>query len=196
MTGQSKEAIFLNDNAILALYWDRDDRAIAETDLAYGAYCRSIANNILSDDEDTEESVNDTYLAAWNSIPPKKPEVLRTFLGRLTRNISINRWKSRRAEKRGGGQLPLALDELEGCIPDRNDPEQSLEVRELGHAIDKFLRDLPLRDCNIFLRRYWHLDPVADIAARYSISESNVKTILFRTRAKLKNYLEGEGISI
>ncbi|MBQ3405549.1 MAG: sigma-70 family RNA polymerase sigma factor [Oscillospiraceae bacterium] len=186
----------MNDNDILALYWDRDDRAIAETDLAYGAYCRSIAKNILSTDEDTEESVNDTYLAAWNSIPPKKPEVLRTFLGRLTRNISINRWRSCNAEKRGGGQFPLALEELEGCVPDRNDPEQSLEARELGQAIDKFLRGLPLRDCNIFLRRYWHLDSIADIAARYSISASNVKTILFRTRAKLKNYLEGEGISI
>ena len=183
----------MDDQAIIGLYFDRSETAIAETAQKYGSYCFSIAFNILSDREDSEESVNDTYMAAWNNIPPRVPTVLATFLGRLTRNISLNRWRTRQAYKRGGGELPLALEELEGCISGGETPEEQLEKKELLRALNRFLAGLPETERKIFVCRYWYLDPISDTAARLGWTESRVKSQLHRTRNKLRRHLEKEG---
>ena len=167
----------MEDSAIIDLYWAREERALSETDAKYGGYCRSIAHNILKNREDSEECVSDTWLHAWNAMPPQRPSILSSFLGRITRNLSFDRCRRQNAEKRGGGLLPLALDEL-------------------SEAIDRFLRTLPERECSIFLRRYWYVDSVQDIAARYALRENTAKSILFRTREKLRRYLAGEGIIV
>ena len=169
----------MEDSAIIDLYWAREERALSETDTKYGGYCRSIAHNILRNREDTEECVSDTWLHAWNAMPPQRPSILSSFLGRITRNLSFDRCRRQKAEKRGGGALPLALDE-----------------RELTETIDRFLRTLPERECSMFLRRYWYVDSVQSIAARYAIKENTAKSILFRTREKLRRYLAGEGIIV
>ena len=172
----------MEDSAIIDLYWAREERALSETDAKYGGYCRSIAHNILKNREDSEECVSDTWLHAWNAMPP--------------RNLSFDRCRRQNAEKRGGGSLPLALDELSECVPAPGRVEQALEARELAEAIDRFLRTLPERECSIFLRRYWYVDSVQDIAARYALRENTAKSILFRTREKLRRYLAGEGIIV
>ena len=186
----------MEDNRIVDLYWARSESAITETASKYGKYCYAIAFNILCDQEDADESVNDTYLGAWNAMPPQRPSILSSFLGRITRNLSFDRCRRQNAEKRGGGSLPLALDELSECVPAPGRVEQALEARELAEAIDRFLRTLPERECSIFLRRYWYVDSVQDIAARYALRENTAKSILFRTREKLRRYLAGEGILV
>lgn len=186
----------MDDAAIIDLYWTRDEQALAETEQKYGAYCRTIARNILYSPEDTEECVSDTWLGAWNSMPPKRPSILSAFLGRITRNLALDRWKAAHADKRGGGTLPLALDELDECIAAKGGVEAAMDEKELSRAIDAFLRTLPERECNLFLRRYWFLDSVREIARRYRLNENNVKSILFRTREKLRKYLQQEGIAI
>ena len=186
----------MNDAGIIDLYWQRSERAIPETENAYGPYCHTVAYNLLRNAEDAEESVNDTWLAAWNAMPPQRPSILSSFLGRITRNLSFDRCRRQNAEKRGGGSLPLALDELSECVPAPGRVEQALEARELAEAIDRFLRTLPERECSIFLRRYWYVDSVQDIAARYALRENTAKSILFRTREKLRRYLAGEGIIV
>ena len=188
--------IKLEDSKIIDLYWARKEQALAETDAKYGSYCRTIARNILRNFEDTEECVSDTWLHAWNSMPPQRPGILSAFLGRITRNLSFDRCKYQQAAKRGGGALPLALDELSECVPAPGRVEHALEERELADSIDRFLRTLPERECSIFLRRYWYVDPVQLIAARYEIKENTVKSILFRTREKLRRYLLEEGIAV
>lgn len=186
----------MEDSKIIDLYWARKEQALAETDAKYGSYCRTIARNILRNFEDTEECVSDTWLHAWNSMPPQRPGILSAFLGRITRNLSFDRCKYQQAAKRGGGALPLALDELSECVPAPGRVEHALEERELADSIDRFLRTLPERECSIFLRRYWYVDPVQLIAARYEIKENTVKSILFRTREKLRRYLLEEGIAV
>ena len=171
----------MEDSAIIDLYWAREERALSETDTKYGGYCRSIAHNILRNREDTEECVSDTWLHAWNAMPPQRP---------------FDRCRRQNAEKRGGGALPLALDELSECVPAPSRVEHTLEERELAEAIDRFLRTLPERECSMFLRRYWYVDSVQSIAARYAIKENTAKSILFRTREKLRRYLAGEGIIV
>lgn len=183
----------MEDKAIIDLYWTRSENAISQTALKYGAYCYTIAFNILSNREDSEESVNDTYLAAWNSMPPKRPGILSAFLGKITRYISLDRWKRRSAAKRGGGQVPLALEELEECICGGEGPEGSLVRKQLLRSIESFLDKLPIQERQVFVCRYWYMDPVADIAERFGYSESKVKTMLFRTREKLRMKLEKEG---
>ena len=140
----------MEDSAIIDLYWAREERALSETDAKYGGYCRSIAHNILKNREDSEECVSDTWLHAWNAMPPQRPSILSSFLGRITRNLSFDRCRRQNAEKRGGGSLPLALDELSECVPAPGRVEQALEARELAEAIDRFLRTLPERECSIF----------------------------------------------
>ena len=186
----------MEDHAIVALFWAREERALEETDKKYGSYCWTIAHNILRNREDTEECVNDTYMRAWHAIPPQRPAILSSFLGKITRNLSLDRYKASRAGKRGGGNLPVALDELGECIPGKNGVEQLFAEAELTRAIDRFLRTLPEKECCIFLRRYWYVDNMADIAHRYHMAEGTVKSTLFRTRQKLRNYLEQEGITI
>ncbi len=186
----------MKDAQILDLYWGRQEQAIYETQKVYGNYCYSIAWNILYSREDSDECVNDTWLRAWNAIPPRRPGRLALFLGTITRNLSLDRWKERHAMKRGKGELELALDELAECLPDARDTEAEVEAAELERLVNEFLRSLPERDCNIFLRRYWYVEEYGDIARRYGMKLNTVKTSLFRTRAKLRVYLEKEGVVI
>ena len=186
----------MNDQGIMDLYWARNEQALTETDLKYGSFCRTIAYNILRNSEDSEECVNDTWLRAWNTMPPQRPSALQAFLGKITRNLSLDRYKAARAEKRGGGQLPLALAELGDCIPAAGSVEETLELQEITRSLDRFLRSLPERDCCIFLRRYWFVDGTREIAKRYDLSEGTVKSVLHRTRNKLRHWLEQEGIAV
>ncbi|MBQ7230767.1 MAG: sigma-70 family RNA polymerase sigma factor [Oscillospiraceae bacterium] len=183
----------MEDEQIVQLYWERSDRAISETAYKYGTYCRSIAQNILQNPEDAEEIVNDTWLGAWNAMPPHRPGVLSTFLGKLTRRISIDRFRTRTRHKRGGDTVTLALEELNECVPGGQDIQQELEQRELVRAIDRFLDTLPDRERRIFLCRYWYLDDIAAISARFGFTRSKVKSMLYRIRNKLRTHLQEEG---
>ena len=178
----------MEDREIIELYWRRSERAIACSEEKYGAYCRAVARQILRSLEDTEECVSDTWLAAWNAMPPHRPAVLRTFLGRLTRNLAVNRRIYDGAQKRGGGEVTLALEELQECAGGES-AEQTLETAELGRSIDRFLRTLPETECSLFLRRDWYLDAVEAIARRFGLREGAVKTRLHRTREKLRVFL-------
>lgn len=184
----------MEDRQIIDLYWQRSERAISETAVKYGHYLQSIAYNILNQREDAEESVSDTYLAAWNRLPPQRPAILSAFLGKITRYISISRWRRRGAQKRGGGEMPLALEELEACVSDPLDVETAYQRKETAAAVNRFLDTLADEERNIFLRRYWFLDPTVQIAERYGISQSKVSTTLHRTRKKLRTALEQEGL--
>ncbi len=184
----------MEDQQIIALYWERSEAAIAQTARKFGNYCYQISWNILNNREDCQECVNDTYLAAWNTIPPRRPSVLATFLGKLTRNISLDRWKSRMAYKRGGGEVPLALEELEECVSGGETPEEILVGKELGRHLSKFLETLPQTERRVFVCRYWYLDPIESIAQRFGFSKTKVTSMLHRTRGKLHRYLEKEGL--
>ena len=186
----------MEDSAIIDLYWAREEQALTESDRKYGRLCRSVAFNILRNREDTEECVNDTWMRAWNAMPPGRPSVLSAFLSRITRNLALDTYKASKAEKRGGGQLPAALEELGDCIPATGTVEQELAYRELTGLLDEFLRQLPERECCIFLRRYWYMDSTRDIARRYGMPEGSVKSQLSRTRQKLKKSLEREGVML
>ena len=184
----------MKDEEIIALYWERDEKAIAVTSDKYGSYCRSIAYNILHNLEDVQECVNDTWLGAWKSMPPKRPDCLSVYLGKITRNLSLNRVKQYNAEKRGSGQTQLVLSELEDCIPAETSVEQKIEEMVLSKAISQFLHAQPKQKRNIFIRRYWYLYSIRDIAAAYDMSESKVTSLLFRMRNELKAHLEKEDI--
>ena len=184
----------MDDKQIIDLYWARSERAIEETDIKYGKLCHRIAFNILANLQDSEECVNDTYLKAWSVIPPKRPVKLAAFLGKITRNLALNRYEKYTAEKRGGGEVPAALDELTECIPDPDSLERVVDNRILVDKLNVFLEGLPAEARKIFLRRYWEVCSVRQIAEIYGISESKVKVSLFRTRGKLRTFLEQEGI--
>ena len=182
----------MDDNVILDLYWERSENAIAETAKKYGAYCYTIANNILSNQQDSEESVNDTYLAAWNTIPPRRPSFLKAFLAKMTRHISIDRWRKRSAQKRGGGEMLLALEELEECADTQN-VENELTKKELTRILNVFLSSLPETERNVFLCRYWYLDSIQTISEVSGFSQSKVTSMLHRLRGKLRKKLSQEG---
>lgn len=182
----------MEDSAIVALYWDRDEKAITHTQRKYGQYLLRIAVNILVDREDSRESVNDTYLAAWNSMPPQRPTVLSTYLGKLTRRISIDCLRKRTSQKRGSGEYDLSLEEL-GAFAGGENPEKELEAKALGAAIAAFLQTQSPEVRNVFIGRYYYLDPVKEIAHYCRISESKVKIILHRARQGLRQQLEKEG---
>ena len=186
----------MKDYEIIELYWARDERAITATSEKYGNYCHAIAFNILHDNEDAKECSNDTYLGAWNSIPPQRPNPLSTYLGKITRNLALNRYKRYTTQKRGQGQVALVLSELEECIPAKTTVEQELEEKILAAAINRFLYAQPILKRNIFIRRYWHLRPIRSIADAYGMSESKVTSMLFRIRKELKDYLEKEDITL
>ncbi len=186
----------MKDTEILELYWKREEQAIVETEKSYGSYCYSIAWHILYSKEDSDECVNDTWLRAWNVIPPKCPDRLALFLGTITRNLSLDRWKGKHTMKRGNGEMFLALDELAECVPDRHDTEAAVEAAQLECLLDSFLDMLPERECNVFLRRYWYVEEYGEIAKRYGMKLNTVKTSLFRTRAKLRKFLEKEGVAL
>ncbi|MDE7221104.1 MAG: sigma-70 family RNA polymerase sigma factor [Oscillospiraceae bacterium] len=183
----------MEDSQIVELYWQKNADAISETSNKYGSYCFTIANNILRSAEDSEECVNDTWLHAWNAMPPQRPNILRMFLAKITRSLSINRFHARNAEKRGGGEINLVLDELADCLAGETDVEAEYEVRELEQCIRRFVRGLPERDGNVFVRRYFFTEPVAVIAGRYGLTENHVAVILSRTRKRLRVKLVKEG---
>ena len=184
----------MEDNQIVDLYWQRSDLAISETNQKYGRYCHTIAYNICGIDEDAEECVNDTWFCAWNLMPDQRPPVLSAFLGRITRSISIDRIKAKNRIKRGGGEATLALEELEECIPGGASPEQALDAKELEAAIGSFVSKLPASEKNIFILRYWYLVPIPEISKKLCYSQGKIKSSLFRTRRKLHDYLQEEGL--
>ncbi len=186
----------MDDRAIVALFFARDGDAVAEAQTAYGRYCRAVAKNITGSDEDAEECVNDALLAAWNSIPPARPESLRGYLGKLTRNIAINRWERSQASKRGGGEADAVLDELEDVFGTVESAEDEAMRHALTEAIDAFLASLDEERRALFVRRYWYAESVGEIAARFGIRENTAAQILRRIRKKLKDYLTREGFTV
>ena len=183
----------MEDNEIVELYFKRSDKAISETDKKYGAYCSHIAYNILSNVQDTEECVNDTWLAAWNSIPPHRPQSLRTFLGKITRRLSLMKLRSRNRLKRGSGSVAVALEEIGECMPSSDNVETAVEEKELTEAVNTFLRTLGKTERDVFVCRYWYFAPIADISKGLGFTESKIKSLLYRTRNKLRAYLQEEG---
>ena len=183
----------MDDKSIVELYFSRDQDAIAQTDKKYGRYCYTIAYNILTNKEDAEESVSDTYMTAWRAIPPRRPSVLSAFLGKITRHIAIDRWRERSASKRGGGEVTLALEELKDCVADMQNVEMDYERKEIVKAYVKFLETLPIVERRVFLCRYWYVESIEGIADKFGFSQSKVKTMLHRTRAKLWKQLTEEG---
>lgn len=186
----------MEDSRIVDLYWQRDEGAISATAEKYGKYCNHIAYNILYSSEDAEECVNDTWLRAWNAIPPQRPAQLSTYLGKITRNLALNRYKSANAQKRGGGQTDAALAELEECLSGRSQVEDFIDESVLTETINEFLRQLPKLNRVIFVKRYWYMTPVKEIAAELSLRENRVATMLFRMRKDLKACLEKEDIPL
>ncbi len=184
----------MDDKQIIDLYIERSENAISETADKYGKYCHHIAYNILYNTEDSEECVNDTYLRAWNNIPPQIPEQLKAFLGKITRNLALDKYKYYNRGKRGNGQVVLALDELQECVPALSDVEQAITDRELVQILNRFLAGLPADKRKIFMRRYWYLSPIKEIASDFAMSESKVKMLLYRVRCDFKQVLEKEGI--
>ena len=182
----------MQDHQIVALYHARDERAISETAQKYGAHCTTIAQNILQNMQDAEECVNDTWLHTWKSIPPAAPEKLGSYVGRITRNLAFDRYKRLHRDKRGGGQLPLALEELGEITTSDYDVQNAWRAQEFVELINEFLRSLPERDRRIFVRRYFFTDGVPDIAKRFGISQANALKILSRARIRLKEYLDKE----
>lgn len=186
----------MEDEQIIALYWNRDEHAIQETERKYGTYCRSIARNILHSEEDSEECVNDTWLRTWNTIPPQRPGKLSAFLARITRNLAFDRFKAQNAQKRGGGEMEAVLEELGECVGATASAESHYFAKELSAAVNLFVRDLPEREGNIFMRRYFFTESMDQIGKRYGITVNNVTVILSRCRKKLREHLQKEGYTL
>ena len=186
----------MEDEQIIRLYWERNEAAILETDRKYGPYLTRIARNVLDDVEDSRECVNDTYYAAWNSIPPQRPNILSAYLGKLARRIAIDCFRRRTRVKRGGGEYVLSLSELEGTFSAGNTVEGAMEAAALGEAISAFLRTLEPQARTAFIGRYYFMDPMTEVARYCRMSESKAKSMLHRTRKKLKAYLEKEGFAV
>lgn len=186
----------MDDAAIVRLYWERDEQAIPATAEKYGGYCTAIAKNILGSHEDAEECVNDTYWKAWNAIPPHKPAILSAFLGRITRNLALNRYRHDTAEKRGGSRAAAVLDEIAELVSDTDSAEREAERRELIAALNAFLGALPAEKRRLFVRRYWYFDDVSAIAARFGMTENNVSVTLGRLRRKLRRFLSERGFAL
>ena len=186
----------MQDKHIVELYWQRNESAIQETEQKYGSYLTKIAHNILSNLEDSKECVNDIYLKAWNSIPPHKPDILSTYLGKITRQGAIDLLRKRSSLKRKASEYATSLDEFSECIPAGETPEQAVELQLLAKAIASYLRTLSPQARNTFVGRYYFMDSIRDIAGYYGMSKSKVESMLHRTRKGLKAYLEKEGYTI
>ena len=186
----------MEDERIVTLYWERSEQAIAETEKKYDRYLEKIAHNILNNIEDSRESVNDTYLAAWNSMPPHRPSILSAYLAKLTRRISIDRFRYRMRDKRMGSEYAISLSELSDCVSGGNTAEEIFNAKALADAIGVYLRLQSREVQTAFLGRYYFLDPVKEIAAYLGMSESKVKSLLYRTRLGLREYLEQEGFAL
>ena len=180
------------DQKIIDLYWNRSENAITETAVKYGRYCTAIAYGILGSREDAQECVSDAYLTAWNAIPPRRPADLGTYLGKITRNLSIDRLRTRSREKRGGGEAPLALEELEEVVAGSDSQENEAVRKELTAALNRFLAGLTQQERYVFVRRYWYLDSLTDISEKTGFSGSKVASMLFRLRGRLKKQLMKE----
>lgn len=186
----------MEDSQIIALFQQRREEAIAAVREKYSAYCAQIAGNILGNSEDTEEVLNDLWLRVWNTIPPQEPYALRSFLAKITRNLALDRYRAETSEKRGGGKLHTALEELETCVPGGLAPETALDAKQLQLDIGRFLATLSPRDRSIFLRRYFYMESTWEIAEKYGLRENAVLTVLSRARKKLKDYLRKEGYGL
>lgn len=186
----------MQDDQIIALYWRRDETAIRETEEKYGAYLLNIAYHILSNVEDSKEGVNDTYLKAWNSIPPHKPQVLSTYLGKITRQLSIDIFRRRTRTKRKASEYALALSELDDSISDGNTTERDVDLHLLADAINHYLSTLSREARCIFVGRYYYMDSIKEVSAYYNMSQSKTKSMLYRIRKGLKIYLEQEGFDL
>ena len=184
----------MDDKNIVDLYWEKSEAAIAQTDAKYGKYCRYISYNVLKNKEDSEECVNDTYLRAWESMPPTRPQYLAAFLGKITRNLSLDRYRKNAARKRGGGQVEYVLEELKECIPSSKCTEEIVDELALTKVLNDFVGGLDEEKRKIFMRRYWYMSSVREIADDYEFTVSKVKMVLMRTRNELKELLEKEGL--
>ncbi len=185
----------MEDSRIIDLYWARNEQAIAETDTKYGRYCQSIAFRLLAVSEDADECVNDTWLAAWNCMPPQRPDVLRSWLGRIVRNLAVTRWRHNHAARRYSG-LEELLDELSECVPSPVNVEKELEDRELAAFLDQWVKALPKENRVLFVRRYWYGETVQDLAAELGVSQGSLAQRFFRMRNALRQALEKEGYAI
>lgn len=183
----------MEDSTIIDLFVQRKETAISESQAKYGTYCSVIANHILNSKEDSEECVNDTWLRAWNTIPPHIPQRLAVFFGKITRNLAIDKFRSDRTKKHGGGQITMCLDELSECISEASPIEDTIMLRDV---LNTFLSELPEKNRDLFLLRYWYIMPINEIAERYGMTDGAVKMTLMRIRKKLKARLDKEGVGI
>ena len=184
----------MTDEQIVSLYWERNEDAIRETKHKYSRYLVSVAQNILGNNEDAEECENSTYLAAWNSIPPHRPKMLSTYLGKIIRNLALKAMRAQKADKRGGGEARLSFDELSECIPASFSMDDSITDDQLANILSAFLRTLPDADRRLFICRYFHCDSIATLSQTFGMKESRVKMTLMRTRQKLATYLVEKGV--
>lgn len=186
----------MEDSQIIELYWQRSEHAISETEQKYGNYCRSISYRILKDRQDAEECVNDTWLRAWEHMPPQRPVLFSAFLAKITRNLSLSRYEKQNAAKRGGGEVTVVLEELEECVPACGGVEQSVDLKHLTALLDRFLGQLSGENRRLFVLRYWYLYPVKELAVHCGMGQSKVKMRLMRMRDELKELLEREGYPV
>lgn len=194
--GGRKGGSTMNDISIVELYWKRSEQAILETSNKYGKLCHGISYNILRNEQDAEECVNDTWLRAWNSMPPNRPSRLSIFLGRITRNLSLDKYRCYSAEKRLMTRTAEALEELEECISGGDNVSEAVMEMVLTESIERFLNTTSEEKRNIFIRRYWYLDSIKDISMAYGITENKTTAILFRMRGQLQKHLVREGIEL
>ena len=186
----------MTDTKIINLYWNRPDNSITESNLKYGTYCHTVAYNILHQQEDSEECVNDTWLRAWKEIPPTRPQRLKYYFARITRNLALDSYRAKHAQKRGGANTDFPFDELRDCVSDEKSIDETIKVEELGKAINRFLKTLPQREAALFVHRYFYAETILSIAKRHHLSENNTAVILSRTRQKLKEFLLKEGYEL
>ena len=186
----------MDDLKIVELFNARDEDAISAISDKYGKYCFLVAKNILANDQDAEECVNDTWLKVWNTIPPACPTHMRAFVAKITRNLALDRYRADSAQKRGGGEMTVALSEIEEVIDNELSFDSELERKRLADCIDRFLYSLSEKERNIFIRRYFFIEAIKNIASRYSMTENGVAKVLSRTRQKMRNFLESEGINV
>lgn len=186
----------MDDEKIIDLYFERSEQAVKETADKYGRYLNTVAYNILGSREDGEECVNDAYMRAWRKIPPERPRAFGAFLAKITRNLALNRYESLNAKKRGDGKIPLVLDELSQCTAGTSDTQKQIENAALTEALNRFLSELDEETRNIFMRRYWYMSTVKEIASDFGLGESKVKMTLMRTRNRLKQFLIREDIHL
>ena len=186
----------MDDNDIIALYFTRSEQAIMETQTKYGWFCTSVAYRILASIEDSQECVSDTWLKAWDTIPPAKPKSLQAYLGKITRNNALHRLRAASTKKRGGNAVDLALSELDDCVSDGSTPEDALIRKQLSESVNRFLSALPRDKRVVFVMRYWYMYSTKEIAHKMGMRENTVSSILFRLRKQLKTHLEQEGVAL